>query len=342
MRSVPRSVADPLGANDHNVNGTLQRAGGGAAGRRAAGGVRLVVVGVRRPARAAQARGPAAGADLALRGVQGGRRAVRRGVAPPLRRGDGRAALLQRVRPAPGPDLRVRGGHPALHPVGAGAAPRSRSTATASSRATSPTSTTSWRPTAWPPRRRASAGQVFNVGCGERVSLLADRRAPGGAARPRGRAAPRAAAGRRRAAHAGRHRPRQAPARLHPARALRRGAAPHAGLLQEDRHDRPNHHGAAGRHPAPSPLASGVALAPRARRTSSCRRRSSRPGLDLTATPASATAGVRPLQRAGVPGEGRPHRQDRAVAGRALAHLATTRTTRSSSARACASTTAAS
>jgi len=23
MRSVPRSVADPLGANDHNVNGTL-------------------------------------------------------------------------------------------------------------------------------------------------------------------------------------------------------------------------------------------------------------------------------------------------------------------------------
>ena len=194
MRSVPRSVADPLGANDEQRHRDAERAGGGAARGRAAGRVRVVVVGVRRPARAAQARGPAAGADLALRGVQGGRRAVRGGVAPALRRRDGRAALLQRLRPAPGPGLGVRGGDPALHPVGACAARRWRSTATASSRATSPTSTTSSTPTAWPPRRRTSPAGLQR-GLRRSREPARHRRAAGGAARARRRAAPHAGRG---------------------------------------------------------------------------------------------------------------------------------------------------
>ena len=152
---------------------------GGPPEEEAARGLRLVVVGVRRPARPAQARGPADGAHLALRGHQGGRRAVRLGVEPPLRRRDGGPALLQRVRPAPGPQERVRGGDPALHPVGAGRASRSRSTATAPSRATSPTSTTWSRPTCSPRARRGAApsGQGLQRGLRQPHEPARDHRA---------------------------------------------------------------------------------------------------------------------------------------------------------------------
>src|SRR5437867_1038727 len=54
-----------------------QRARGGATRARRPRRVRVVVVGVRRPPRPPQARGAAAGADLAVRGVEGGGRAVR-------------------------------------------------------------------------------------------------------------------------------------------------------------------------------------------------------------------------------------------------------------------------
>src|SRR5207247_1559171 len=95
-----------------------QRARGGATRARRPRRVRVVVVGVRRPPRPPQARGAAAGADLAVRGVEGGGRAVRGRVDAPLRRRDDRAPLLQRLRPASGSEVRVRRGDPAVHPLG--------------------------------------------------------------------------------------------------------------------------------------------------------------------------------------------------------------------------------
>ena len=85
----------------------------------------------------------------------------------------GLPALLQRVRPAPGSEVRVRGRDPEVHHRGAGGASSRASSATASSRATSATSTTSSRRTS-PRRRRTRArasGGVFNIGCGEAIDL---------------------------------------------------------------------------------------------------------------------------------------------------------------------------
>ena len=79
------------------------------------------------------------------------------------RRRRGRAALLHRLRPAPAP----RHGLPPLLRGRARAASRSRCSATAARRATSPTSTTSSRRCA-PPRRarRRRRPRVYNVGGG--------------------------------------------------------------------------------------------------------------------------------------------------------------------------------
>ena len=105
--------AGPADQQRHERHRHAQRAARRARRGRAARRLRLVVVGLRRQPRAAEARGHAAAADLALRGLQ----ARRRGLLPRLRRGlrprDGGAALLQRLRPAPGPALAVRGGDPA-------------------------------------------------------------------------------------------------------------------------------------------------------------------------------------------------------------------------------------
>ena len=49
--------------------------------------------------------------------------------------------------------------------------PPGRSTATASSRATSPTSTTRSRRTCSPPSAEGVAGEAFNIACGERITL---------------------------------------------------------------------------------------------------------------------------------------------------------------------------
>ena len=107
---------------------------------------------------------PYAVAKLAAEGYC---RAFHRG----LRARDRRASLLQRLRAAPGPALAVRGGDPEVHHR----LPRRRaarsSTATASSRVTSPTSTTRSRRTCWPATPRASRGLTFNVACGERITL---------------------------------------------------------------------------------------------------------------------------------------------------------------------------
>ena len=106
LPSVPRSVQDPLTSNATNVTGTLNVL---LAARDA--GVRRVVYASSSSIYGANPELPKhedllAAADLALRG----RQARRRGLLPQLPRGlrarDGRAALLQRLRPAPGPALR--------------------------------------------------------------------------------------------------------------------------------------------------------------------------------------------------------------------------------------------
>ena len=67
VASVPRSVKDPLGSHDSNVNGTLNLLHCGARRRRSPHRLRRVVLRLRRPADAAQARGDAAQPALALR-----------------------------------------------------------------------------------------------------------------------------------------------------------------------------------------------------------------------------------------------------------------------------------
>ena len=151
LRSVERSVDDPLSSDEVNVHGTLhvlmaarETPGGQARG------LRLVVVGVRRESDPAE-----------------DRRTRRRRRSRPTRCRSSRprttaacsasSTALETVSlryfnvfgPQAEPGVEVRRGHPALHARGAAATSRSRSTATASSRATSPTSTTSCRPIGW-------------------------------------------------------------------------------------------------------------------------------------------------------------------------------------------------
>ena len=147
LPSVPRSVADPLTSNATNVTGTLNvlLAARDAGVRRVVFASSSSVYGATRGA--AQARGHGRAPDLALRRGQ----ARVRGLLPQLRRGlrpgDRGAALLQRLRPAPGPALAVRRGGPELHHRPAHRTSARRSSATASSRGTSPTSRTSSRRT---------------------------------------------------------------------------------------------------------------------------------------------------------------------------------------------------
>ena len=156
----------------------LQRDGGaaspggrGEAEEEAARGVRLVLVRVRGAARPSQAGGPAQRRSPPTRPRRSPASSTPR-CGPALRGGDGGPALLQRVRAAPGPQERVRGGDPEVHPLGPGGKPL-RSTATAPRRATSPTSTMWSRPISSPRgRARAVAGKSYNVGCGSRTSLL--------------------------------------------------------------------------------------------------------------------------------------------------------------------------
>ena len=116
LGSVPRSVQDPLTTSAVNVEGTLNVL---LAARDE--GVRRVVFAssssvygsaAQLPARRVGSRRP----DLALRRRQARRRALLRLVQPRLRVvRDGRAALLQRLRPAPEPALAVRGRRAAVH-----------------------------------------------------------------------------------------------------------------------------------------------------------------------------------------------------------------------------------
>ena len=177
LGSVPRSVQDPLTSSAVNVEGTLNvlLAARDAGVRRVVFSSSSSVYGTRRDA--ARDRGHAARPDLAVRRREARRRALLRRVQPRLRRlRDRGAALLQRLRPAAEPVLAVRGGGAALPHRGRCAASRSRSTATASSRATSPTSRT------WSTRRcarptspaRTAASSTSRPARRRRVNEVAD------------------------------------------------------------------------------------------------------------------------------------------------------------------------
>ena len=182
--SVPKSMAEPIENHAANATGTLRVLSRRAAPRCAAWSTRRrprptatrPCCPSSRPWRRRRSR-PTAGrswpasstADLRAR----------------LRAGDGLPALLQRVRPAPGSAVRVRGRDPQVHHRGAGRSSRA-SSATARSRATSATSTTSSRPTSRRRRRRPA-------GLGRRVQ---HRLRPGHRPQP-GRGAHRRHPGRR-------------------------------------------------------------------------------------------------------------------------------------------------
>ena len=112
---------------------------------------------------AAHARGRHAAPALALRRDQARRRAPVRALRRGARRRHRRAALLHRLRPAPAP----RHGLPPLLRGDRRPASRSRSSATAARRATSPTWPTSSPPRAPPARPTPPPGRVFNIGGGE-------------------------------------------------------------------------------------------------------------------------------------------------------------------------------
>ena len=126
--------------------------------RRAPGGVRLDRRrDLRRGADDPGARGPPGGARGALRPLEVLRRELLRAVHPPARAVHGRAALRQRLRPAPGPARRGRRDRDLLRAACSTAAGRWCS-ATASRRATTSTCRTSSAPTSWP-RSRTRAGR---------------------------------------------------------------------------------------------------------------------------------------------------------------------------------------
>ena len=146
--SVPRSLEDPMASHEANATGTIRvleaaRRHGSCPRHRG-----LVVLGLRRQPRPAQARGHGGHAGQPLRGQQAGRRVLRPGLRPLLRPAGAGLPVLQRLRAAAGgrPRLRRRGARPSSPPPCA--AIPCPSTATAARPATSPTSARS--PPCWP------------------------------------------------------------------------------------------------------------------------------------------------------------------------------------------------
>ena len=112
--SVPRSVKDPITSNRANIDASLNVLVRRARRRREAPRLRRFVVGVRRHADAAEARGHADRALVALRAAEARGRAVLPDVHAALRLRDGDDPLLQRVRTAPGSGIAVLGRHLAV------------------------------------------------------------------------------------------------------------------------------------------------------------------------------------------------------------------------------------
>ena len=130
--SVPYSVEHPQETHDVNLQGTLNVLEAARAQRRAPRRLRELGRRLRRRAGAAEARGDAPDPHLAVRRREAHRRALPRDLRAPLRRRDGRAPLLQRLRPATRPVVGILGRHQHLRRPRAGAASRSPSSATGS------------------------------------------------------------------------------------------------------------------------------------------------------------------------------------------------------------------
>ena len=196
--------AGPAHVDRRQRRGDAQRPARGARRGRPACRRGLVVLRLRRRRDVPAGRDPGAEPDLAVRGREARRRALLRQLLPRLRDRDGGAALLQRLRAAPGPDLAVRRRRAAVRAGDRRTAARSRSTATASSRATSPTSRTS--------SRRTSLAAAAAEGGGRRAQHRGRRLRDGQHARRHdrrgcstaGRASPRPAQPGRRARVVGR------------------------------------------------------------------------------------------------------------------------------------------
>ena len=150
---------------------------------------RLELVGLRRPRRHPDARGCAAAAGVAVRRHEAGGRAARLPLSRELRRAGGRDAVLHGLRPA----AAARHGVQPLHPRRARRTSRSRSTATASRRATSRSWPTPSRRRS-PPASAACPARAYNIGGGSRVSMnqvfeiIERHRRPSAQDQPRGRA----------------------------------------------------------------------------------------------------------------------------------------------------------
>ena len=112
--SVPRSMADPLASNDANVDRHAERAARGEEGgrRRVVYAASSSAYGDTPTLPKVETMRPAPLSPYAV--VEAGGRALLRGVRGRLRARDGLPALLQRVRRAPGSEVGVRRGDPAL------------------------------------------------------------------------------------------------------------------------------------------------------------------------------------------------------------------------------------
>src|SRR6185369_5374164 len=206
-----------------------------------------------------------------------------------LRRGDGGPQVLQRLRPAPGPEVGVRGRHPALHPVGArGHAARGARRRHAVARLHLHRQRGGRQP-----RRRAGAPGLrprLRRRLREPRQPAFDRRAAGEDPGPRGDAPAHARARRRRAAHAGRREQGRAPDEVHGTGGLRRGIPAHGRLLQEDRMMARMLVGVLTAVLALGGIAGAAAAQAPARLI--VQSTAEPPGLDMTATPATATSGI--------------------------------------------------
>ena len=170
--SVPRSLADPVASHEANATGTLKllREAQKAGVRRV--GLRGVLVGLWRYADAAQDRDDAAGAAVALRGLEAGRRALLPACSRARRPGDGKPPLLQRVRSASGSDLQYAAVIPNFMTAAlAGGEPTVFGDGKQSRDFCFIDNTVDANLSASRPPRAGVSGKVFNVACGTATSL---------------------------------------------------------------------------------------------------------------------------------------------------------------------------
>ena len=134
--------------------------------------LRSQLVGLRRHADAAEGRDDAAGAALALRGLEAHLRAAPDASSRSSTASRREPSLLQRLRSAPGSDEPVRRGHPELHHRGAEAhAPDRLRRRRADARLLLHREHRRGEPPRSASTSNKLAGEVVNIACGERISL---------------------------------------------------------------------------------------------------------------------------------------------------------------------------